>query len=100
VPAHLDVFGKGCVFLASRSLANSTRSSLLTDWRDHGSGLVLVLLGPDDPESDDDDIEIGGTTQLFKCPLTLLPFEDAVSRYVPLRRLASMDTVARPGKPD
>ncbi|KAJ9122329.1 hypothetical protein QFC22_001750 [Naganishia vaughanmartiniae] len=38
--------------------------------------------GPDDPESDDDDIEVGGTTQLFKCPLTLLPFEDAVTRYV------------------
>ncbi|KAJ9100599.1 hypothetical protein QFC21_003643 [Naganishia friedmannii] len=37
--------------------------------------------GPDDPESDDDDIEIGGTTQLTKCPLTLLPFEDAVTRY-------------------
>ncbi|KAI5453327.1 hypothetical protein NCC49_005807 [Naganishia albida] len=34
--------------------------------------------GPDDPESDDDDIEIGGTTQDFKCPLTLLPFDDAV----------------------
>lgn len=36
--------------------------------------------GPEDPESDDDDIEIGGTTQDYKCPLTLLPYENAVTR--------------------
>lgn len=42
--------------------------------------LSTAYPGPDDPESDDDDIEIGGTTQDFKCPLTLLPFDDAVRR--------------------
>ncbi|GHJ87206.1 hypothetical protein NliqN6_3608 [Naganishia liquefaciens] len=35
--------------------------------------------GPDDPESDDDDIEMGGTTQDYKCPMTLMPYENAVS---------------------
>lgn len=42
--------------------------------------LKPVHTGPEDPESDDDDIEIGGTTQDYKCPLTLLPYEDAVKR--------------------
>jgi hypothetical protein len=51
--------------------------------------LILRSTGPDDPESDDDDIEMGGTTQEYKCPLTLLPYVDAVTRFVGFGRAPS-----------
>jgi SUMO ligase MMS21 Smc5/6 complex component len=31
-------------------------------------------------EDDDDEIEIGGATQNYRCPLTLQPFVNAVKR--------------------
>nr|XP_031864115.1 uncharacterized protein CI109_000025 [Kwoniella shandongensis]KAA5531187.1 hypothetical protein CI109_000025 [Kwoniella shandongensis] len=34
--------------------------------------------GPDD-ESDDEDFEVGGETQTYRCPITLLLFKDAVT---------------------
>ncbi len=36
----------------------------------------------DADESDDDDFEMGGTTQNYRCPVTMLPFKDAVTRWV------------------
>ena len=30
--------------------------------------------------SDDDDFEMGGTTQNYRCPITLLPYKDAVTK--------------------
>lgn len=31
-------------------------------------------------EEDDDDIEVGGTTQRFTCPITMVAYVDAVTR--------------------
>ncbi|WWC62469.1 uncharacterized protein I303_105065 [Kwoniella dejecticola CBS 10117] len=33
----------------------------------------------DDDESDEDDFDIGGTTQNYRCPITLMPYEDATT---------------------
>ena len=32
---------------------------------------------------DDDDVEIGGVTQDYKCPLTLTPLQDPLTSYAP-----------------
>ena len=44
----------------------------------------LSLKRPDGGEDDDDEeeIEMGGQTMEYKCPITLMPFVDAVKRYV------------------
>lgn len=34
----------------------------------------------DGDASDDEDFEVGGTLQTFKCPITLMPFTDAAKR--------------------
>ncbi len=31
-------------------------------------------------EEDDDDFEVGGTTQRYTCPITLVAYKDAVTR--------------------
>ena len=36
---------------------------------------------PGDASDDDDDIEIGGVTQDYKCPLTLTPLQDPMTSY-------------------
>ena len=38
-------------------------------------------LEPGDASDDDDDIEVGGVTQDYKCPLTLTPLEDPLTSY-------------------
>jgi SUMO ligase MMS21 Smc5/6 complex component len=45
----------------------------------------LSRVRPDGEEDDDDtsDIEMGGQTLEYKCPITLKPFEDAMARWVP-----------------
>lgn len=48
----------------------------------------------DDDETDDEDIEVGGQTQTYRCPMTLRPLEDAMTWYVCLERV---DLVAASG---
>ena len=38
----------------------------------------------DGDESDDEDIEVGGVTQDYKCPLTLTTLVDPLTSYVEL----------------
>lgn len=38
-------------------------------------------LEPGDASEDDDDIEVGGVTQDYKCPITLTPLEDPLTSY-------------------
>ena len=38
----------------------------------------------DGDDSDDDDLEVGGITQDYKCPLTLRTLENPVTSYVPI----------------
>ena len=38
---------------------------------------------PGDASDDDDDIEIGGVTQDYKCPLTLTPLVDPLTSCAP-----------------
>ena len=42
------------------------------------------LSEPGDVSDDDDDVEIGGVTQDYKCPLTLTPLQDPLTSYAPL----------------
>jgi len=46
----------------------------MTTWLPRGDG----------DNSDDEDFEVGGQTQNYRCPITLLPFEDAMTWCVPL----------------
>lgn len=39
------------------------------------------LSEPGDESDDDDDIEVGGVTQDYKCPLTLTPLQDPMTSY-------------------
>ena len=41
----------------------------------------LHHLEPGDVSDSDDDIEVGGVTQDYKCPLTLTPLEDPLTSY-------------------
>jgi hypothetical protein len=38
----------------------------------------------DDADDSDDDIEMGGTTQTFRCPITRAPFENVHTKWVKL----------------
>jgi len=40
------------------------------------------LSEPGDVSDEDDDIEVGGVTQDFKCPLTLTPLQDPLTSFV------------------
>jgi hypothetical protein len=55
-------------------------------------GLLVIRVDPgclseSGDASDDDDIEVGGVTQDYKCPITLTPLEDPLTSYVPFLRL-------------
>jgi SUMO ligase MMS21 Smc5/6 complex component len=39
------------------------------------------LSEPGDDSDDDDEIEVGGVTQDYKCPITLTPLQDPLTSY-------------------
>lgn len=45
---------------------------------------------------DDEDIEIGGVTQDFKCPITLTPLQDPMTSCAPLTYVFSRDPSFKP----
>ncbi|CAD6584684.1 MAG: hypothetical protein TREMPRED_003935 [Tremellales sp. Tagirdzhanova-0007] len=51
----------------------------------HPSGacppMSTFLPKTDEDESDDEDFEIGGNTQNYRCPVTMLPLKDTVTRH-------------------
>jgi hypothetical protein len=48
----------------------------------------------DGDESDDDDVQVGGVTQDYKCPISLTPLVDPVTSYVaPLLRFSVLKFV-------
>jgi hypothetical protein len=40
------------------------------------------MLENGDDSDDDDDLEVGGFTQVYTCPITLVPLENPVTSYV------------------
>ena len=44
--------------------------------------LTSFIPREEDDASDDDDFEMGGTTQNYRCPITLQPFVNPVTRSV------------------
>jgi E3 SUMO-protein ligase NSE2 len=42
----------------------------------------LIFLEVGDDSDDDDDVEVGGVTQDYKCPLTLTTLKDPMTAYV------------------
>ena len=42
---------------------------------------LRYVVEPGDVSDDDDDVEVGGVTQDYKCPLTLTPLQDPVTSY-------------------
>ena len=47
------------------------------------STYLQYVVEPGDVSDDDDDVEVGGVTQDYKCPLTLTPLQDPVTSYAP-----------------
>jgi len=43
---------------------------------------TFIVKEPGDSSDDDDDIEVGGVTQDYKCPLTLTPLQDPLTSKV------------------
>lgn len=61
----------------------------MTTFIEKGAVCAKVLIGanlgdysePGDASDDDDDVEVGGVTQDYRCPLTLTPLQDPLTSY-------------------